>query len=218
MLLIGLFGNSITSCLFGLSKNYWWALVIRGLCGIMNSNVGVIRTMLGEISDMTNKGEAFSAYSICWSTGLVLGNTTSETILFMQILTILILGPAIGGYFIFPARSFPWLFGHCQFLIDHPFFLPCFISSITSTIGFLLGYFYLEETNPLIIGRNQVDETTHLLPTPKKHIQKTNFQMKIPKVALFTIFAQRFVDDQMYMKDYLSKKKNRKIVYSFLGT
>jgi MFS family permease len=73
VLLIGLLGNSVTSCLFGLSKSYWWAVGMRALCGIMNSNVGVIRTMLGEISDMTNKGEVFSLYSIFWVTGFIIG-------------------------------------------------------------------------------------------------------------------------------------------------
>ncbi|KAI8877030.1 MFS general substrate transporter [Backusella circina FSU 941] len=173
VLLIGLLGNSITSCLFGLSKSYWWALGIRALCGIMNSNVGVIRTMLGEISDMTNKGEAFSTYSICWSTGLVLG-------------------PALGGYFVFPAKQLPWLFGQNQFLIDHPYFLPCFISSLASFTGFILGYFYLKETNPIITRKrqNQVDERTHLLTRPQSKTLREQFRTSFPKDSIFPIISQ----------------------------
>lgn len=33
VLLTGLIGNSISSCLFGLSKNLWWAVASRALCG-----------------------------------------------------------------------------------------------------------------------------------------------------------------------------------------
>ena len=33
VLLMGLIGNSISSCLFGLSKNLWWAIASRALCG-----------------------------------------------------------------------------------------------------------------------------------------------------------------------------------------
>jgi MFS family permease len=33
VLLTGLIGNSISSCLFGLSKNLWWAIASRALCG-----------------------------------------------------------------------------------------------------------------------------------------------------------------------------------------
>lgn len=33
VLLTGLIGNTISSCLFGLSKNLWWAVASRALCG-----------------------------------------------------------------------------------------------------------------------------------------------------------------------------------------
>lgn len=71
VLLTGLIGNSISTCLFGLSKNLWWAIGARALCGIMNGNSGVARSTVSEITDNTNKAKAFSVFSVMWNTGMI---------------------------------------------------------------------------------------------------------------------------------------------------
>ena len=71
VLLTGLIGNSVSSCLFGLSKNLWWAIGSRALCGIMNGNSGVARSMVSEITDNTNKAKAFSIFGFCWGAGMI---------------------------------------------------------------------------------------------------------------------------------------------------
>ncbi|KAF7729134.1 hypothetical protein EC973_004902 [Apophysomyces ossiformis] len=130
VMLTGLIGNTVSTCCFGLSKNLWWALGSRAICGIVNGNSGVARSMVTEITDETNRAAAFSVFGFCWGIGL------------------------IGGYLCKPAEHFPNLFGNVQFLKDYPYFLPCFVSAIGSFCGFLLGYFYLKETNPAILRRN----------------------------------------------------------------
>lgn len=71
VLLTGLIGNSVSSCLFGLSTNIWWAIGSRALCGVMNGNSGVARSVVSEITDNTNKPKAFSIFSIMWNTGMI---------------------------------------------------------------------------------------------------------------------------------------------------
>ncbi|KAI9027375.1 major facilitator superfamily domain-containing protein [Phycomyces nitens] len=129
VLLIGLIGNSISACLFGLSKNLWWAIGARAFCGIVNGNSGVARSMVSEITDSTNRAKAFSIFGFCWGIGM------------------------IGGYLSRPVEGFPEYFGNSEFLKEYPYFLPCFVSSIGSFIGYLIGYIYLEESNPKIIAK-----------------------------------------------------------------
>jgi MFS family permease len=49
IILIGLFGTTISSIGFGFSKSFWMALVFRVLGGALNGNLGVMRTMISEI-------------------------------------------------------------------------------------------------------------------------------------------------------------------------
>lgn len=49
VLLIGLLGTCVSSLGFGLSKSFTTAVVFRTLGGLLNSNVGVMRTLIAEI-------------------------------------------------------------------------------------------------------------------------------------------------------------------------
>lgn len=69
-----------------------------------------------------------------------------------------LLGPALGGYLSKPTENFPDLFGNCQFLKEYPYFLPCFISACGSMVGFTIGYFYLEESNPNVVESKKWDK------------------------------------------------------------
>lgn len=51
IILIGLMGNSITMCLFGVSHSLAWALISRATCGLLNGNIGVAKCCMGEITD-----------------------------------------------------------------------------------------------------------------------------------------------------------------------
>ncbi|KAF5092192.1 hypothetical protein D0Z00_004696, partial [Geotrichum galactomycetum] len=43
-LIIGLLGSAFSMLWFGLAGNFWWALVARSVGGLLNGNVGVLRT------------------------------------------------------------------------------------------------------------------------------------------------------------------------------
>ncbi|KAG0200866.1 hypothetical protein BGX28_006177 [Mortierella sp. GBA30] len=101
-------------------------------------NIGVAKSMLGEIADSSNQSQAFGLFGFAWGIGMIVG-------------------PVLGGYLANPATTFPDTFGKWAFFIEYPYFLPCFVAAIGSVIGFIVGYFFLEET----VSRNQLhDEKT----------------------------------------------------------
>jgi MFS family permease len=124
VLLIGLLGNAVTMLFFGLSKTLVWAILARSTCGFLNGNVGVAKCVLGEISDKSNRGMAFSCFGFCFGVGMVAG-------------------PAIGGLLQQPVEN-GYISG--EFFENYPYFLPCAISACISAIGFVAGLFFLPET------------------------------------------------------------------------
>jgi hypothetical protein len=108
----------------------------------------------------------------------------------------------IGGYLSKPAEHFPSLFGDCQFLIEYPYFLPCFISACGSVVGFVIGYFYLKESNPTVLASKKWEadqnERTALLRHDvcindnaecKRTIPKSVSIRHITKTSVIVIFA-----------------------------
>jgi MFS family permease len=136
VVLIGLVGNAITCTMFGWSKTFWFALAMRTLCGFLNGNVGVVKSMLGEMTDATNRGLAF-AY---WESAYGLGS---------------IVGPMLGGMLVNPTERFHWLFGDSTFFKENPYLFPCMVSSMISLTGAFIGYIYLEESCPYIVKKSK---------------------------------------------------------------
>ncbi|POW18253.1 hypothetical protein PSHT_06002 [Puccinia striiformis] len=60
----------------------------------------------------------------------------------------IIIGPLIGGYLAKPATQYPEYFGKIEFLIDYPYFLPCFIAGMINLLAVIVGFFFLDETLP----------------------------------------------------------------------
>ncbi|KAJ3321365.1 hypothetical protein HDV06_004350 [Boothiomyces sp. JEL0866] len=73
ILLIGLLGNTITCLLFGFSKTYTFAIIVRAFCGFLNGNLGVVKSMLGELTDETNRGRAFAIWEAAFGLGTIAG-------------------------------------------------------------------------------------------------------------------------------------------------
>ncbi|CAO3654534.1 unnamed protein product [Mucor fragilis] len=175
VLLTGLIGNTISSCMFGLSKSLWWAIGARALCGIMNGNSGVARSMVSEITDNTNKAKAFSIFGFCWGAGMITG-------------------PALGGYLAKPVEQFPGLFGDSVFLAKYPYFLPCFVSSCGSLVGFVIGYFYLKESNPNVLAdrkwASEANERTALLASTNMTVDESATKRIMPKSGSMRLVNQ----------------------------
>lgn len=57
VILCGLFGLTLSSASFGLSRTYIGLIVSRALAGMLSGNIGVMKSAIGEITDETNMAE-----------------------------------------------------------------------------------------------------------------------------------------------------------------
>ena len=56
---------------FGLSVNFPMAIISRGMSGMLNGNIGVAKTYLGEITDSTNQSRAFGLVGLVFGFGQI---------------------------------------------------------------------------------------------------------------------------------------------------
>lgn len=130
VLLLGCVGTMFSMIMVGFADNLWIALVGRCVGGLLNGNIGVIQTMVGElVSKPEHEPKAYSIMPFVWSIGTIIG-------------------PFIGGTFADPCDSFPnWFPAGCIFE-KLPYLLPNLICAGLLFVSIVLGYFLLEETHP----------------------------------------------------------------------
>lgn len=177
ILLIGLLGHAISIVAFGLSKSTLMACFSRILCGMLNGNVGVAKSVLAEITTSQTRPISFTLLGLMWAMGMVIG-------------------PVIGGFLADPSSKFP-LFRNSSFFIRFPYVLPCFLVASVSLIGLLLGWLYLEETAPHI-GLNQFQLAIDEAPLEQEHWGDQGhiqFEPVDPAISSFNVRNQLSVRD-----------------------
>lgn len=127
IMLMGMAGNFVTTLIFGMSRVFWLALMARLVCGLVNGNIGVLKTYVREITDGTNQARAYTLRSAGWSIGTIIG-------------------PLLGGVLARPALQYPSVFSSTGFFAYFPFLLPCIASAAITAVSFTLGCFFLQET------------------------------------------------------------------------
>ncbi|OAX31596.1 MFS general substrate transporter [Rhizopogon vinicolor AM-OR11-026] len=129
VLLIGIFGLSLSMLCFGLSKTFWGLALSRCINGAFNSNIRVMKSiMMGELTDSTNIAQGFALMPMAWSIGATLG-------------------PVIGGTLEHPKDHFPNVF-RGEFWSQFPYFLPSAVAAAIAIICFLAILLFLNETLP----------------------------------------------------------------------
>jgi MFS family permease len=126
VLVLGLLGTLVSLLLLGFSRSFGFAVFARFLNGFLNGNIGVVKAYLTEITDDTNKAVAFSSIGFTWGLGMVIG-------------------PAIGGFLVHPARRWPGTFSGTV-LERYPYLLPCLVGCSILFVGAVMGALYIEET------------------------------------------------------------------------
>ena len=129
VLLTGLCGTAISVTAFGLAPSFPAMIVARSIAGLMNGNIAVLKSVMGEITDHTNQARAFSLIPICFALGSIVGST-------------------LGGNLAHPAENLPAWFGGWSVLKRFPFLLPCLLASSLNVTAVLLGWLFLKETLP----------------------------------------------------------------------
>ncbi|KAI0052861.1 MFS general substrate transporter [Auriscalpium vulgare] len=126
VILAGLSGLVISMYSFGLSTTYWGAVFSRALNGALNGNIGVLKSMLADITDSTNVAQVWGWLPISWATGGTIG-------------------PIVGGSLSRPADRFPDIFGQSEFHKKYPYFLACAVPATFAAVAWAITVVYLKE-------------------------------------------------------------------------
>ncbi|KAF7176549.1 hypothetical protein CNMCM7691_003041 [Aspergillus felis] len=130
VLLSGCFGTILSLLLVGFAPNFWVALLGRALGGLLNGNIGVIQTMVGElVKRPEHEPRAYAVMPFVWSIGTIIG-------------------PAIGGLLAKPAESYPSLFSADGLFGKFPYLLPNLVCSLLLLLSIIGSWLFLYETHP----------------------------------------------------------------------
>ncbi|KAI1296420.1 major facilitator superfamily domain-containing protein [Xylaria venustula] len=142
VLIIGLLGTAISCIGFGFATSFWTAALWRAAGGGINGTVGIIRTMIAEITvERKYQSRAFLILPISFSVAATLG-------------------PLMGGLLADPVLTLPGLFGESaiwgfDWIFKYPYALPSLINTITLSLTGLIVFLGLEETSSKL--RNKPD-------------------------------------------------------------
>ncbi|KAL4883629.1 major facilitator superfamily domain-containing protein [Aspergillus karnatakaensis] len=130
VIISGLSGTIVSLLIVGFAPNYWIALFGRALGGLLNGNIGVIQTMVGEIVKRPeHEPRAYAVMPFVWSIGTIIG-------------------PAVGGLLAKPAENFPSLFSRDGIYGRFPYLLPNVVCSILLFGSIIFAWLFLQETHP----------------------------------------------------------------------
>lgn len=164
VLILGCVGTMFSMIMVGFASNIWIALLGRAVGGLLNGNIGVIQTMVGElVTKPEHEPRAFAVMPFVWSIGTILG-------------------PCIGGTFADPHSSWPQAFPAGGLFERFPYLLPNLLCAALLLISIVLGFVLLEETHPDMQPRVLLPADTYL--TEETPLIETSDAMKRPAVDL----------------------------------
>lgn len=108
----------------GFSRSIWWAVAARSLSGIMNGNLGIAKSLIGEISTSKTIAQSFSWLGIAWGLGTICGSLS-------------------GGLLAQPAMKKPEWFGNTLFE-TFPYLLPNLLSALMLLLGLIATFVFLK--------------------------------------------------------------------------
>nr|XP_048326205.1 protein ZINC INDUCED FACILITATOR-LIKE 1-like isoform X7 [Ziziphus jujuba var. spinosa] len=158
VIILGTIAVVIFNTLFGLSVNYWMAIITRFLLGCLNGVLGPIKAYAVEVFRTEYQALGVSTVSTAIGIGLIVG-------------------PAVGGYLAQPADKFPEIFSKNSLFGRFPYFLPCLCISLMA-FGVTIASIWLPETlhkhndsvEALETTAKKTDQKTEVEKTPKKNL------------------------------------------------
>ncbi|KAI5462832.1 major facilitator superfamily domain-containing protein [Mariannaea sp. PMI_226] len=133
-LVIGLAGTALSCVGYGFSTTFFWAAFWRAFGGAINGTVGIIRTMISEITvERKYQSRAFLLLPLSFNAASMLG-------------------PILGGLLADPTTTLPGYFSPgaifgFQWIQDYPFALPSLLNAFFLGFSTLLTVLFLEETS-----------------------------------------------------------------------
>ncbi|KAF1935479.1 MFS general substrate transporter [Clathrospora elynae] len=136
----GLLGTMLSIIGFGFSHSFPIAVAFRCMGGVLNGNVGVMRTMISEIiKEKKYQSRGFLLLPMVSNIGVIVG-------------------PILGGLLANPLASYPSVFGEgsmlggkegVQWMRRWPYALPNLMSAVFLCLSSFAVLFFLEETSEL---------------------------------------------------------------------
>jgi hypothetical protein len=117
----------------------------RFLAGVLNGNIGVMKSMLAEMTDETNMARAFALIPLTWSIGSALGCVSSPLLEWLRNERH-VRRPYIGGSLSRPHDHWPDIF-NSPFWRQYPYFLPCAAVSAYGLVSVIIASAFLKEVN-----------------------------------------------------------------------
>ncbi|KAL7720899.1 Major facilitator superfamily (MFS) profile domain-containing protein [Entamoeba marina] len=133
IMLIGTLGIGISNLLFGFSFSFYFIYAMRFINGLLNGNIGVVKTYMAELSDDSNRAQTFNLMGLMWAIGSVVGSF-------------------LGGILYNPTTNLSSIFGGIRIFETFPALLPQIADFMFSIITFIFAYLFLKENN---INRNE---------------------------------------------------------------
>ncbi|KIK98692.1 hypothetical protein PAXRUDRAFT_133692 [Paxillus rubicundulus Ve08.2h10] len=172
VIMIGLLGLSISNFAFGLSRTFGTLVISRCIAGFLNGNLGVMKSIIGDITDHTNMAQAFAVVPAIYCIGTTIA-------------------PLYGGALAKPQDRWPELFSG-DFWANYPYFLPCTVSGSSALSSSFVCTIFMKESLPSKTGKmhpqletptiqNQDDalNVNNTQPIPIKTLMKT-YTVMIP--------------------------------------
>ncbi|XP_019161344.1 PREDICTED: protein ZINC INDUCED FACILITATOR-LIKE 1-like [Ipomoea nil] len=126
VLVFGTMAVVVLNTLFGLSVNFWMAIITRFLLGSLNGLLGPVKAYAAELFHEEHQALGMSMITISWGIGLVIG-------------------PSLGGFLSQPAEKYPSVFSPDSLFGRFPYLLPCLIISFFALVV-AIGSFWIPET------------------------------------------------------------------------
>ncbi|KAK6338713.1 hypothetical protein TWF696_009525 [Orbilia brochopaga] len=137
VILCGMLGMLISVLVFGFASSIPMAMISRSCIGLLNGNVGILRTVVAElVPERELQPQAFSLLPLVWSIGSIAG-------------------PILGGFLSEPAKKYPTMFPPGGFFDRHPFALPNLFTAGILFNTLVFGALFLDET--LVGQRHRYD-------------------------------------------------------------
>ncbi|CAN6352761.1 unnamed protein product, partial [Urochloa humidicola] len=189
VIILAILSVLVFNTLFGLSVQYWMALVTRFLLGSLNGLLGPIRAYAVEVCRTEHQAIGLSLVSTAWAIGLIIG-------------------PAIGGYLAQPAEKYPKLFHANSIFGRFPYLLPCLCVSIFCFVILMSCTFLPETLHKHKLGEKEDQASGHFVAhlvdveeVAERHTSSTKYIDLLknwPLMSSIILFCINSFDDSAY--------------------
>ena len=171
VMLFSLLASGVFIILFGLSSNFYLALVIRFAHGLVNGNIGIAKAVIGEITDRTNESKGFAVINFGWGCGCLVG-------------------PFFGGVLYDPVGSSLYPDGDPDsFLGRFPALLPCLAAGLYAFVAFLISLKVFPETNHRARPLKEMFQSTATGPAEDAGQSSATLTKATPSIGYRQVFT-----------------------------